>query len=90
MPGDRHDRITVETERTLIVAHQRILRVMCPKCGSETDTVTNGIESSRTKGLESQKAEISSGVSHSPGTTSLFSRLWSLFRQAHLHRDLWD
>ena len=89
MAGDKRNRITVETERTLIVAHQRSLRVMCPNCGTGSDTVVaNGADYPRIKGLEIRRTGISEGVSHGPGTPSLFSRLWSLFRRTHLHTEL--
>jgi hypothetical protein len=37
MAADRHTRITIETERILIIARQRAVRDWCKECGRELE-----------------------------------------------------
>jgi hypothetical protein len=39
--GDRRTRITIETERTLVVAHRQTARRWCRKCGREVELFTS-------------------------------------------------
>jgi hypothetical protein len=63
--ANRHTRITIETERTLMIARQKVTRGWCQQCGKEVDLLTpNQVEllfdagSKQFKGEEQSKLHL--------------------------------